>query len=367
MERPPPADGGLSVCAFRPGDAYYARVTEIDIAAALLAGLRTLLGKPDLSFAEAPERLTSSYDTGVYAFLLNGAQGDFAGPLVVRIFEPGAGRRAAAEGALHSAVAAQGYLVPKALHVSTTGGAIGRPYIIMPRAPGGTLMTAGLWRMPPILAAAHAALHSLDAAPIKSALGEACAAALPSGLAAWLDALRADVEKPGTEPLRPAFAWLDTHRPPPAEEALCHLDFHPLNILYHEGGVSGVIDWANAAFGDPAADVAVTRVILTLAPLDALPFLSPFVQVFRRLLAWRYTRAYRRHRPLNGQALAYYEALRCFKAMSHLSERRLAERAGRPANAAGYAWSDPATVRRLSNRFRRITGIRLDPVPDASN
>ena len=74
-------------------------MTQPDMAAALLAALRSLLGKPDLAFIEAPTRLTGGYDTGVYAFLLNGAEGDFAGPLVIRIFQVGEGYRASTEGA----------------------------------------------------------------------------------------------------------------------------------------------------------------------------------------------------------------------------------------------------------------------------
>lgn len=49
--------------------------------------------------------------------------------------------------------------------------------------------------------------------------------------------------------------------------ALLHLDLHPLNVLAGEdGAVTGVLDWANAAAGDPALDRARTWSILTLDP-----------------------------------------------------------------------------------------------------
>src|SRR5262249_32303112 len=48
---------------------------------------------------------------------------------------------------------------------------------------------------------------------------------------------------------------------------LLHLDLHPLNVLVDDtGAVTGVIDWANAAVGDPVLDQARSWSILTLDP-----------------------------------------------------------------------------------------------------
>jgi Ser/Thr protein kinase RdoA (MazF antagonist) len=48
---------------------------------------------------------------------------------------------------------------------------------------------------------------------------------------------------------------------------LLHLDLHPYNVLVDDGGeVTAVIDWANAAAGDPQLDAARTWSILTLDP-----------------------------------------------------------------------------------------------------
>ena len=50
--------------------------------------------------------------------------------------------------------------------------------------------------------------------------------------------------------------------------SLLHLDLHPLNVLVTEdGAVTGVLDWANTAAGDPALDRARTWAILELDPL----------------------------------------------------------------------------------------------------
>jgi aminoglycoside phosphotransferase (APT) family kinase protein len=71
-------------------------------------------------------------------------------------------------------------------------------------------------------------------------------------------------------------------------DALIHLDFHPLNVLVEDGEVSGIIDWTNAAAGDPRADFAMTASILCVGPIPPGP-LRPVLRVARRLLygAWR--------------------------------------------------------------------------------
>ena len=54
---------------------------------------------------------------------------------------------------------------------------------------------------------------------------------------------------------------------PARQVRVVHLDLHPFNILTGAGGeVTGVLDWANAAAGDPDLDRARTWAILTLDP-----------------------------------------------------------------------------------------------------
>ncbi len=66
------------------------------------------------------------------------------------------------------------------------------------------------------------------------------------------------------------------------DATLLHLDFHPLNVLLSPGGPV-VIDWTNAAAGDPALDVALTWVItVTSGGLGGRAFLRPFLAEFER-------------------------------------------------------------------------------------
>jgi Ser/Thr protein kinase RdoA (MazF antagonist) len=76
----------------------------------------------------------------------------------------------------------------------------------------------------------------------------------------------------------PAFAraFAVFHGPPPsAERRFIHRDYHPGNVLWRGGAISGIVDWASASVGAPAADVGHCRVNLDPAAAD------------RFLAAWR--------------------------------------------------------------------------------
>jgi aminoglycoside phosphotransferase (APT) family kinase protein len=90
-----------------------------------------------------------------------------------------------------------------------------------------------------LLGAAQATLHEIPAP-----------AGLPDASASWLGRL---------SPELPAGASGTT---------LLHFDFHPLNVLVDNGELSGVIDWSNAASGDPRLDAARTWAILESAPVE---------------------------------------------------------------------------------------------------
>ncbi len=74
-----------------------------------------------------------------------------------------------------------------------------------------------------------------------------------------------------------------------SSEALLHLDYHPLNVMFDGDRVTGVLDWANSRAGDPRADLARTISELRLAPEP--PHVRPHavVRFLRRTLerAWR--------------------------------------------------------------------------------
>jgi len=77
--------------------------------------------------------------------------------------------------------------------------------------------------------------------------------------------------------------------PPPQRNAsvLLHGDYWPGNILWREDQLVAVIDWEDAALGDPLTDLAISRLdILWIFGVDAL---NSFMEQYRSMMAIDYT------------------------------------------------------------------------------
>jgi Phosphotransferase enzyme family len=80
----------------------------------------------------------------------------------------------------------------------------------------------------------------------------------------------------------PAPEWVGT-APCGRGDRLLHMDLHPLNVLVARSGPV-VIDWTNAAAGDPLVDVAVTRVLIASGEVPAGRAKAALLHVGRKLL-----------------------------------------------------------------------------------
>jgi aminoglycoside phosphotransferase (APT) family kinase protein len=332
----------------------------------LLAYLRERLQQPAAAYLRPPIRIAGGFDTRIYALQLVHMPPAFSGRLIVRIFrDPNGGQRAAAEGALQNALADAGYLVPRVIDVCTDATVLGGAFILMHCIKGQTLLAAMtrpamLWRAPRLLASAHARLHALNPLPILRAVERAGVLSALASTDGMFVRLQARTQERGLEGLLPGFVWLEAHRPPAVgRTSILHGDFHPGNVLVANGSVTGVIDWPNAGLGEPAADVATTRVVLTMGPLHTPALVRRPIDAIRRWLAWRYSRAYHRLHPLSDTSLRYYEALRCYTAMLHVAQWRLAVRAGTTLVRETYAWSAPEQVAKMTRHFEYVTGVTL--------
>lgn len=81
----------------------------------------------------------------------------------------------------------------------------------------------------------------------------------------------------------------------PDGDRVCHGDFHPANVLI-SGNNATVIDWIDAARGNPLADAARTTVIL-LGAANTTQTPDPVVKMFTKLSHAVYLREYFRLRP----------------------------------------------------------------------
>ena len=78
---------------------------------------------------------------------------------------------------------------------------------------------------------------------------------------------------PDQDPLQEKLRTLTTDTP-----TLLHLDYHPMNVMTDGSEITAVLDWANAAAGDPRADYARTYTILHFADIGAPELLQVFAQ-----------------------------------------------------------------------------------------
>ncbi len=347
--------------ASRIGPKVADEAPRADVGDALIAYLRTTLGDPALAYASPPSPITGGFDTAIYAFALGGADGEMAGPLILRVFRDGRAEQARFESVAQNAVAAQGYPAPRVLLSCEDSTVLGGAFTIMPRVPGTVMLSRifgpAMTRMPVVLAQAQARLHALDPEPVRRALaaggfGDERESAY--GDAAWAKV----IEAMKLDGLRDACAWVEAGRPPSKRAAvLCHGDFHPLNVMMVGNTVAGVLDWANMRIADPAWDVGAAIALFGHGPVDLPRPVVPIVNLVRRWLLRRYVNAYLAQRPLEVASVRYYEAVRLLEFMMETEVYRRAKAGAIAPTTKAAPFNDPRVLRGIAKRFTAITGV----------
>lgn len=157
------------------------------------------------------------------------------------------------EAAALALVAGADVPAPRLVAVDPHGGTAGVPAVLMTRLPGRIdWAPTDLDRFLRALADALPAIHARPAP---------AGAALPAYAPYPLEMHRPPAWAARPEAWQRGFAVLQGP-PPSAERALIHRDYHPGNVLWRGGEVSGVVDWVNASIGSPWADVGHCRVNL---------------------------------------------------------------------------------------------------------
>jgi aminoglycoside phosphotransferase (APT) family kinase protein len=169
----------------------------------------------------------------------------------------------AAEHALLRAAFDAGVTVPEPLFLCTDASVTGAPFFVMRRA-GGTAqghrvvrdatLGGGRAAMARAIGRELARIHRIrPPRPDLPFLGEPPADASR----ALVDAMRARLDAAGTP--RPVLEWglraAERHAPPPVAPVLAHNDFRTGNLMLDASGVTAVLDWEFAAWGDGHADL----------------------------------------------------------------------------------------------------------------
>lgn len=212
---------------------------------------------------------------------------------------PGDRGRVDQEAAAMQAAADGGVDVPAMRGTTTVDG---RPGVVMDRVDGPdliTLMGKRPWTVPRvarIVGKEHAAMHQVVA---------------PTELRSLREMVRWKIENAADLPTELADFALDRLDTLPDGDRLCHGDFHPGNILMGPRGPA-VIDWIGAARGDPAGDLARTRLLLRQGDVpDHMPALIRRMNAIGRNTFSRiYVRAYARARPIDSELVDRWEVVR---------------------------------------------------------
>jgi len=149
-----------------------------------------------------------------------------------------------------------GLPVDRPLLLDTSGAIVPDPYLVLPFVEGTTeierdALPDALNRMARFLVE----LHRLDPTALALPALPDCDDPVPIILK-YL---------PRTPDLLAARAHLETapRCPPAPRRAVLHCDVWPGNVIWRAGRIAAVIDWEDAALGDPLADLAGSRIELT--------------------------------------------------------------------------------------------------------
>jgi len=349
---------------------------EDRIAAPLLEFLRSEWG--ECRYAEEPAALVPGHDTSVYAFRLSGVPPPLDGPLVLRLFRAGTEPvHVVSEAVLQNAIAGQGFPAAPAHAICERSDVLGAPFFLMERLPGGPLFgesvelrgdgTPGLRPaaiartglqmlidLPRILAEVDARVHALDALQIIDAFQEArlpWRSRTPRGL---LDKISGCIDDWSLDALRGALDWLVSHLPKESGDLfVCHGDMQPLNLLATDRRVCGVVDWSNTLFAPAECEIGWTRASFLTLPLPLPGPLALADRLVANGIANRYTKIYERERPLDTDAVRYYEAMHSLLVIATM-ERQVAS-----GGIVRDGWNSARGRRNLTGHFRSISGLAI--------
>ena len=281
----------------------------------LVSYLRAKLGNPALDLASPLAQLQGGYETSIYRFRLNSAPNELSRPLVLRLYPQSHGTgNAIWESTVQNVLAGEGYPVAQAHIVCTDMSVLGGAFFVMDHLPGRSLAIAPQENVPRLLGKTQAELHNIDPNPLIKALSDKGIAQDDYRLASRFDWLWDRADK--LPWIRQGMNWLRQQRPSePQRLSVCHGDFHPFNVMYDEGKVTGILDWGGLAVTDPAYDVGNTMVLITIAFKHLAASMGDFTSIDFDLLAELYLIAYQTHRPLDSANLDYYRVRRCVRAL----------------------------------------------------
>ena len=278
------------------------------IAAKLITYLRAVTNDATIAYASPLTQLKGGIETATYQFQLKGGPKELNQPLVLRLYPEYRGSEDALwESSVQNALAKMEFPAARAYNVCTDRAILGGAFYLMEFLPGQPLWTAPFDTIPELLGKTHANLHKIDPQPLVKVLHE-------QGFGENQFKFRTDFfnslasaaqgsEFPWTHAM---VDWLIQNRPPEPERlAICHGDFHPLNILIQESKITAVLDW-HLFIADPVLDVANTIRLIRMIQHFSVPGAE---SIDWDTFLIKYIDNYRTQLPLDLTHIAYYRVV----------------------------------------------------------
>lgn len=123
--------------------------------------------------------------------------------------------------------------------------------------------------------------------------------------------LSEDIQAAGELSLEEKARWVKELEKLPEGDKICHFDYHPGNVIM-DGKRSVVIDWMTLCIGNPAADVARTKLLLkdAVVPVKSV-FVKKMIQRFQGKICQAYLEEYQRLTGMNEERIAVWEKVIC--------------------------------------------------------
>jgi aminoglycoside phosphotransferase (APT) family kinase protein len=334
-----------------------------EVGDALCAYLRSQLKTGPLHLAEEPTPVPEGWEAHIYRFHVHADSGlspAFDRPLALRAYDsPSAVPRVRHEFAVQRHLRELGYPVAEPLLLEERDHYFGGPFLIMEWIPGTNLLEHlrrhfhHVLRVAGLLAEMHQRLHMQPAAQFPSPPGPF--------LDRRLEELKTLIRTYGLDGLEPGLSWLRFNRPSaPRSASILHLDFHPVNLMVHEGKVAAVLDWGEADVGDRHADVAMSLVLLRSAPVEVHTLgewvLSPAA---RWAVTRRYFRRYNGAWPLDPARLRYYLAWASLRRLAICGAWRTAGPQATGYKGCCLRYLETGHLEALQRCFEQATGLEV--------
>jgi len=304
----------------------------------LLNYLREKLQNPVLNYATPPTRFGQGQENYTYRFELKEAPPNIPKHLVLRLYREMNRGFALKERTMQNILVENNFPAAKVHFACIELEPLGGEFIVMDFIHGKTMFeVVPPKNLPKMLAETHVALHKIDPTSLIERLKSTMVPKVWYDGTVFVDMF---IESKNIGWLKPAVRWIRQNEPTERRQALCHGDFHPLNILVDNGKVSGVLDWPVSRIGEPEWDVAATSIIcscvgqLVVPEFDWLSITDLYVDSYKHLAK------------LDSGKFEYYEAVNCINLLEAL--------------ASGAAEIDfPGVKEGLIEKFNEITGIKL--------